>query len=84
MGDAFEVSLLKRLPPTTDLGSGVTAGQRLADLRTKKDQKKQIIKAASLEKTFGGMNEQDLINYVELIKTQGEWDTFLQWKAKGR
>ena len=39
VGDAFEVSLLKRLPPTTDLGSGVTAGQRLADLRTKKDQK---------------------------------------------
>ena len=50
VGDAFEVSLLKRLPPTTDLGSGVTAGQRLVDLRTKKDQKKQIILNPAVER----------------------------------
>ena len=80
MGDAFEVILLKRLPPTTDLGSGVTAGQRLADLRTKKD---QIKKVASLENLWR-MNEQNLIDYVESVKIHGELEALQRWKAKDR
>lgn len=79
-GNGIETSFLKNLPPATELGSGLTAGQRLADLRTKNE---QIREAISI-KTFLQMNEQELSDFVESAKIHGELEATLRWNAKGR
>jgi hypothetical protein len=79
-GDIFEMHLLQNLPAATDLGAGLTAGQRLADLQRKK---RQIADAISVE-LYRGMSAQDLIEYIDLVKARGEWTALQQWRAKDR
>lgn len=80
-GDAIEIRLLENLPPASDLGAGLTAGQRLAELQGERKQMADSIPQDSL-KMFQGMNARDLIEYLDLVKAQGEWAAIKQWQAK--
>ena len=76
-GFDLENALLESLPPDTNLGKGLTAGQRLADLQKESTQVQNVI-------NFEKMNDQEVSRFYDLAKTRGELAAFQQGNAQGR
>ncbi|MEI8293262.1 MAG: hypothetical protein WCG66_04620 [bacterium] len=77
VGFDIEMALLESLPPAANLATGLTAGQRLADLKKESAQVQNTM-------NYDKMNGRDLLEFYDLAKTQGELQAFQQWNAQGR